>query len=846
MVTTQINSEKKANPLLTKLAQDVKSTVRNDDHKQAHASMKFALLLGAGASFSSGVPLVWQMIQHFKGEVYERYGVKFINEKEEKAWLSTQHWYQKKESEYAKFFEECYDTETKRRSYIESIIANAEPSFGYMVLANLIHYGYFRTVITTNFDDLIYIASTTFTPTRPVVYSLGGFATEMTLTSERPRILKLHGDFLYSSLKNTGEEIKHQDTNMKKEVQKVLEEYDGIIVAGYGGGDKSVVDMLKRIPKGKTLYWCYRKGNLPGQSIQNFVKGNGKHLVEIDGFDELMNFIREYIGISNNALANNHKSNLDKMTNLLFKFEDKSTINFIEEIAKGYQILSYKVSIDNAISNNNHKDIERYCRKVLELDQNDDVVYYNLGACAEKIQSRQQEAENLYLKAISLNPNEAGYHVALGNLVARNENRQKDAEYIFGITIKTFPFYAEAFLSFGAFLSKDEKRQSDAEKLTRRAIELNPDDANAYYNLGLILVKDKNRIEEAEKLFRQTIKLKPAFGDAYDNLGLIILNERGDLVEAEKLHRKAIELNPKSANAYNNLGTVLFHDKNRISEAESIYQKAINLNPKFVAAYYNLGILLSESTDNFDKAKQMYQKTIEIEPNHAAAHNNLAALILQEKSDNKLAEQLLKTAIKIKPEFPASYLNLGILYSENSDKQKEAEKLYRKAIKLNSNYAEAYLCLGNLLSKNSSRQKEREKIYRKALALNPTLVDVYNMLINLLKRQKRFNDASEIIDIAIENKIQCDVIFLHIAALAKQKGNITEFKEYAEKAKQAIAKDDWYNLACLESLNENKNKTLDYLKKAVKKNPAQKESAKEDPDLEWIRDDPKFKKIVEE
>lgn len=842
-MSSKTTNSKKNNPLLTKLAQDVKSAVRQDN--QAHASVKFALVLGAGASFSSGVLLVWKMIEHFKQEIYERYGVEFANEKEEKIWLNTQEWYKKKESDYGKFFEECYDTETKRRSYIESIIANAEPSFGYMVLSNLIHYGYFRTVITTNFDDLIYIASTTFTPTRPVVYSLGGFATEMTLTSERPRVLKLHGDFLYSSLKNTGEEIKYQDTNMKKEVQKVLEEYDGIIVVGYSGGDKSVVDMLKKIPNGKTLYWCYRNGDLPSQSIQNFVKGNGKHLVEIEGFDELMNFIRERIGISNSDLANNHKSNLDKMTNLLFKFEDESTINFIEEIAKGYQILSYKVSIDNAISNNNHEDIERYCKKVLELNPNDDIIYYNLGICFEKNESRLSEAENLYLKAISLNPTEASYHVALGNLVARNENRKKDAEFIFRNTIEKFPYYAIGFLSFSTFLSQDEKRQSDAEKLIRRAIELNPSDANAYYNLGLILTKDKNRHNEAEKLFRQTIKLKPDFADAYDNLGLIVMNERSDSIEAENLHLKAIELNPTSANAYNNLGTVLTYQK-RFVEAESSYRKAIELNPKLASAYYNLGILFSDYKNGIEEAKKLYRKVIEIEPNHSGAHNNLAALLLQEKSDIKLAEQLLRKAIKIDPKFPEPHLNLGILFSDNPDKQKEAEKFYRKALKLNPNYAEAYLSLGNLLFKDLTRQKEAEKIYRKALMLNPTLVDVYNMLANLLRKQKRFSDASEIIDKAIDNGTQCDVIFLHATALAKQNGDSTKFNEYFEKAKQVIEKSDWFNLACLESLNENKNKTLNYLKKAVKKNSAQKEVAKEDPDLEWIRCDPNFRKIIEE
>lgn len=834
--------DNKANPLLVKLAQDVKSTIRKDE--QSHASMRFALFLGAGASVSSNILLVGQMIKHFKAEIYQRYGVSFTSEKEEKEWLNTQSWYNKKENEYSIFFEECYDTETKRRSYIESIIANSEPSFGYMVLANLIHYGYFKTIITTNFDDLIYIASTTFTQTRPVIYSLGGFATEMTLTSERPRVLKLHGDFLYSDLKNTSQEIKSQDANMKKEVQKVLEEYDGIIVVGYSGGDKSVVDMLKKIPKGKTLYWCYRKGGLPSQAIQNFVSGAGRHLVEIDGFDEALNFVRQHIGITNKQLADNHKSNLDKMTNLLFSFEDESTINFIEEISRGYEILSYKVHLDQGINNKNHEAIEHYCKKVLELDPNDSLAYYNLGACIEKDPSRYKEAEFYYGNAISLNPKDPHFQIALANLFAKNPERKNEAEGLFRFIINSFPQIQNGFLSFGAFLSKDKSRSKEGEMLTRRAIALDPKNADGYYNLGSILVNFKESHDEAERCFREVIRLNPNHSAAHDNLGLLI-REKGnnDLSEAEVLHRRAIELDPTSSNAHNNLGVVLSLDPSRYKECESSYRKAIELNPDYVAPYHNLGILLVE-LDRLDESKEMFQAAINISPDHAGASNNLATLLMKEKSDFLLARQLFRKAIKSQPDFVEPYFNLGALYSDTLNKPWAAEKYFCKVLQLNPQHKEAYYSLGNLKYKNLSHHKEAEDYYRKAITVNPNHMFAYSQLSNLLRIQNRFDDLADVLDQAVSNNVVSGMIYLHLLALAKHNNEIDKIKEYTEEARQSIDKNDWYNLACLEAHDENIDQSLKYLKKALKLYPHLKESAKRDPDLDVLHEDIRFEKIV--
>lgn len=71
------------------------------------------------------------------------------------------------------------------------------------MLANLLATEHINTIITTNFDDLVYTACTTFTDIHPIVFAYGILASEMRVTSPRPKILKLHGDFIRNSRTQT-------------------------------------------------------------------------------------------------------------------------------------------------------------------------------------------------------------------------------------------------------------------------------------------------------------------------------------------------------------------------------------------------------------------------------------------------------------------------------------------------------------------------------------------------------------------------------------------------------------------------------------------------------------------
>ncbi|HID3221816.1 TPA: SIR2 family protein [Enterobacter cloacae] len=166
----------------------------------------FTLFLGAGSSITSGVKSAGGMIQDWRDAYDDMHGE---GEVRKQVWFD-------KDNEYSELFESLYDQPTQRREYIESCITAANPSWGYVYLVNLLKEKHFNTVFTTNFDDLLNEACYTFSDSlRPVVCAHDSSINSVRLTSSRPKIIKLHGDFLFDNIKNTIRELESLEDNMR-------------------------------------------------------------------------------------------------------------------------------------------------------------------------------------------------------------------------------------------------------------------------------------------------------------------------------------------------------------------------------------------------------------------------------------------------------------------------------------------------------------------------------------------------------------------------------------------------------------------------------------------------------
>ncbi|MEW5717237.1 MAG: tetratricopeptide repeat protein [Chloroflexota bacterium] len=593
------------------------ATVKQLARKIKDYRARFAFFLGAGASVESRIPAANGMIRDFKRRIVEDECPDcFKTDAEKENWLTTQSWYDAN-NPYGSLFVRCEPKEIGRQRYIEKLIEGCKPSVGYLMLANLFATGHINTIITTNFDDLVYSACTTFTDIRPIVFAYGVLASEMRVTSPRPKILKLHGDFLYSKLKNTDEETRAQDPNMARQVAQVLNEY-GLIVVGYSGGDKSVMDILDQISEKNDLYWCVLRGESPNARVTQLLEAKGGRLIEIDGFDAMLNEIRNVI-----------KFDVATLLGAVFKRQD--------ELIERFKSFPPKEQMADILA-----EIAEALEKQTEQQKAKATKHRALAHFANGLKAHQAgnltDAEAAYRKAIELNPNDAAAHNNLG-----------------------------------ALLAEDAARAADAEAAYREAIRLDPNYAQAHNNLGALLA-DLGRAAEAEAAYREAIRLDPNLAQAHNNLG-VLLDDLGRSAEAEAAYREAIRLDPNNAAANVNLAYFLrTHD--RFAEAEPFYRRAIELEPNEIGPYSGITIGLRQQMGREAEAIPFIEKWMQLDPQNFDPPLALASVHKKLGHAEESAKFAAQARALIKPE---DWYNLACLESVCGNTDAAIEHLRRAA-----------------------------------------------------------------------------------------------------------------------------------------------------------------------
>ena len=457
---------------------------------------------------------------------------------------------------------------------------NKNPSFGYRILALLLKSNYKNNlIITTNFDNLIEDALFWYTDKKAIVINhelLANFAENPNIT--RPIIAKLHRGIFFNPL-NQPEEI----NGLKGKWHDILKSFFQIytpIVIGYGGGDRSLMQLLEEesIEMRNGIYWCYvEKYGFPNEKIQSIVKQKNGYFVRTAGFDAVMlaignKFFPDEIGIDKteqhlkrliNEQMDQYASQyreLIKQSNTIksaTENSNQSEKDFNQEIEK-IKVEAEKRQKSNAATAwdyfaqaNQYQDLNDYdnaiksYNKAIKLQTDVPYFYNNRGGVYDKLK-KYEEALSDYNKAIKLNPDYEIVYYNRGNIYVK--------------------------------LGRYEEALSDYNKV----IELNPNNESAYYNSGIIYNKLK-KYEEAMSNLNKTIELNPNLADAYC-LRSIAYHELKQYKEAMSDLNKAIKLNPDLADAYCLRG-IAYHELKQYKEAMSDYNKGIELNSKYKQVY---------------------------------------------------------------------------------------------------------------------------------------------------------------------------------------------------------------------------------------------------------------------
>jgi len=254
------------------------------------------VFLGAGASKSSGIRTASELTSIWRSEVVrevnpEEEGLATVEEQIAFLREKCATWYDQK-FEYGSLFQYKYPLQKLRRVFVEREVASARPSIGYAYLVRLAESGDVRTIFTTNFDDLINEAFYQFSTERAVVCAHDSSVSGITITSGRPKIIKLHGDYLFDDIKCTPNETDRLADNMRDKLSEFLKEY-GLVVIGYSGGDESIMNILAPLLENPNylangLFWCFRASDPINESVLRILRQNRAFYVIVDGFDELL------------------------------------------------------------------------------------------------------------------------------------------------------------------------------------------------------------------------------------------------------------------------------------------------------------------------------------------------------------------------------------------------------------------------------------------------------------------------------------------------------------------------------------------------------------------------------
>lgn len=250
----------------------------------------YSLLLGAGCSATSNIRSANELIKNWKKEIcLSEYGSD-ISETDIDLRIEKATWFNSR-NPYSSLFEKRYDLPRQRRMFVEQEVRDKIPSIGYAYLTKIVERNYLKTIFTTNFDDLLNEAFYQYSTHRPIVCAHDSAINSITVTSKRAKIVKLHGDYLFDDIKSTVRETESLEENIKNKFIEFAKDY-GLIVIGYGGNDRSIVDVITYLLKNEEyfkngIYWCLRDDCEINDDLKKLLWKDRVYYVKIEGFDEL-------------------------------------------------------------------------------------------------------------------------------------------------------------------------------------------------------------------------------------------------------------------------------------------------------------------------------------------------------------------------------------------------------------------------------------------------------------------------------------------------------------------------------------------------------------------------------
>lgn len=746
-----------------------------DELARIHRSMKdrqFAFILGAGASFTSGIPTGHHLAQRWLTDLHLRECVdgRPLNE-----WIadcgigSGSLTWETAAEHYPEVFERRFDGDREAGyAELEAAMEGKSPSLGYSLLAEIIQHTRHKVVVTTNFDNLVADALAMHAHQSPLVVaheSLAGFVRPQL---RRPLVAKIHRDLFLNPINDTAG-VSRMELGWKIALKKLFQYFTPVVV-GYGGNDGSLMDMLAGLEPGDIagrMVWCYREGSPPPAKAQAVLRKHRGLMVKIAGFDEFMlqlaaklvnNFdvgaIAERTAELGQERATRYREQAQKLRETSARgtpAEQKAGAVLTESVRAGSSWWAWELRAQAALDIDSRENVYKeglqnfprsaeltsnyanflaeqrkdydsanaFYKDALELGIGDPNI---IGVYAVFLASHRKDydgAELMFKKALEI---DASHVNNIGNYALFLKNQRKDyegAETLFKQALEIEPNHSNNTDNYATFLVKQRKDYDGAEALFKRALEINPNNAKAIANYALFLSSQRKDYDQAESLYRKALDLDPANANNIGNYANLLARQRGDYDGAELLYKSAIASDPRHANNIGNYALFLESLRKDYDGAEALYKKAIEIDPGHANNIGNYAAFLVKHREDLDSAESYFKKALELDPSHANNMGNYALFLESKRNDSDGAEEFYKSALEIDAS-SASIIGNYALFLEHKRKDFDrAEVLFKKALELDPNHDNNTENFARFLEVERSDYDGAEGLYRKAVELDP-------------------------------------------------------------------------------------------------------------------------------